>query len=378
MSIPLSSTRFRRLAAQAVFLVIIGLATVAAIIVARDNIQAQGIATGFDFLQRTTGWPISFSVIETGPRSTYARVLTAGLLNTLLVGFLALFFATVLGTVLALMRVSGNFLAQSLGTLYIEVFRNVPIILQVFFWYAVLTHLPSPRQAFSLGGAAFLSNRGLMLPVPSMPWSDWIILVAATVFIALFMRVLRIWLSMGFCLCLGLLLFTVTITTLLFAGHPPDTSLLSIPELRGLRFVGGAHLKPEFSALLVGLVLFGAAYIGEIVRGGLLSVDRGRLEAGLALGLTGLQVNRFIRIPLAFRAMLPALTNQYIWLMKATTVGIAIGFPDYFAVVSTAINQAGNTLELIGLLMLGFWFVNNALALALNRLNERLRIKGNN
>lgn len=374
----LSSGRSRRVASQAVFLAVIGLAAVASVFVARDNIQAQGIATGFDFLQRTTGWPVSFSVIEVGPRSTYARVLVAGLLNTVLVGFLALIFSTILGTALALMRVSGNYLAQMLGTLYIEVFRNVPIILQVFFWYAVLTHLPGPRQALSLGGAAFLSNRGLMLPTPSMPGSDWLILAVAAVLITLSMRVLRRWHSLGICLSLGLLLFAVLFAALLLTGRPADAPLLSIPELRGLRFVGGAHLKPEFTALLVGLVLFGAAYIGEIVRGGLLAVGRGRLEAGLALGLTGFQVNRFIRIPLAFRAMLPALTNQYIWLMKATTVGIAIGFPDYFAIVSTSINQAGNTLELIGLLMLGFWVVNNAMALALNRLNDRLRLKGNN
>ena len=151
---------------------------------------------------------------------------------------------------------------------------------------------------------------------------------------------------------------------------------MSVPELKGLRYVGGITLKPEFTALLVGLVLFGASYIGEIMRGGLLSVDRGKLEAGRALGLSTFQINRFIRVPLAFRAMLPALSNQYIWLMKATTVGIAIGYPDYFAVVSTSINQSGQTMELLALLMGGFIVINYSIGFVLNTVNERIKLKG--
>jgi len=163
---------------------------------------------------------------------------------------------------------------------------------------------------------------------------------------------------------------------LLLTGREPDQSLMSIPELKGLRFVGGITLKPEFSALLIGLVLFGAAYIGEIIRGGLLSVERGKLEAGAALGLSGFQINRYVRIPLAFRAMLPSLANQYVWLMKGTTVGIAIGYPDYFAVVSTSINQSGQTMELLALLMGGFIVVNYSLGFVMNKINDRIKLKG--
>lgn len=341
--------------------------------VARTNIEAQGMATGFGFLARTTGWPVSFSLIEVGPRSTYARVLLAGLLNTMLVGFLAVALATVLGFVLAFMRLTSNTLIRFLGTTYVEVFRNVPVILQVFFWYAVLTHLPGPRQALSLGDAVFLSNRGLMLPVPALGAGGWLVLVLFAAAAAVSVRLLRRrpWMAVlapaGTAAALA--------GCLVLAGLLPDP-LFSVPELKGLRFVGGVVLKPEFTALLVGLTLFGSAYIGEIIRGGLLSVDRGKLDAGAALGLSRFQVSRFIRIPLALRAMLPALANQYVWLMKATTVGIAIGFPDYFAIVSTSINQAGNTLELLALLMLGFLAVNYALAFAMNLLNARLKLKG--
>ena len=152
---------------------------------------------------------------------------------------------------------------------------------------------------------------------------------------------------------------------------------MTFPELRGLRFVGGIRqVKPEFTALLVAITVFGGAYIGEIVRGGFLSVDKGKIEAARALGLSGFQINRLVRIPLAVRAMLPALANQYVWLMKATTIGIAIGFPDYFMVVSTSINQSGQTIELLALLMGGFLLINYSIGFVMNRLNARLAIKG--
>ena len=163
---------------------------------------------------------------------------------------------------------------------------------------------------------------------------------------------------------------------LLFVGRDPQLPLVSLPELRGLRFVGGVTMKPEFAALLIGITAFGGAYIGEIVRGGFLSVDKGRLEAARALGLSGWQVNRFVRIPLAVRAMLPALTNQYVWLMKATTLGVAIGYPDYFMVVSTSINQAGQAIELLLLLMGGFLIINYSISGVMNWINARMAIKG--
>lgn len=376
MSQILASQKFRRAALQLGFAIAVVVLIVSIIVTGQRNIADQGIATGFGFLERTTGWPVNFSVIEVTGRSTYARVLWAGLLNTMLVGFLTLIFATILGLCLALMRVSSNTLMKLVGTAYVEVFRNVPVILQVFFWYAILTHLPSPKQAYQFADSIYLSNRGLMFPAPALSGND--ILLLALGFVALIFGVWfardRLATAHRWGGAVGL--FAVIFAFLLVTGREADMPLISVPELKGLRFVGGISLKPEFSALLIGLVLFGASYIGEIVRGGLLSVDRGKLEAGTALGLSTFQINRLIRIPLAFRAMLPSLTNQYVWLMKGTTVGIAIGYPDYFAIVSTSINQSGQTMELLALLMGGFILINYSIGFAMNAINERIKLKG--
>lgn len=376
MSQIFASQKFRRTVLQGGFIVAVAALILSVILVGQRNIADQGIATGFGFLEQTTGWPVNFSVIEVTGRSTYARVLWAGLLNTMLVGFLTLFLATILGLLLALMRVSSNTLMKSVGVAYVEVFRNVPVILQVFFWYAILTHLPSPRQAYNVSNMIFLSNRGLMMPAPTLSGDDllWLLGAVTAAGVALWLTRERLPASARWGMAVGLIVL-VFVTTLL-TGREPDTGLISLPALKGLRFVGGMTLKPEFAALLFGLTLFGASYIGEIIRGGLLSVDRGKLEAGRALGFSTFQINRLIRIPLAFRAMLPSLTNQYIWLMKGTTVGIAIGYPDYFAIVSTAINQSGQTMELLALLMGGFIVINYSIGFAMNRLNDSIKLKG--
>lgn len=372
----LASQKFRRAALQGGFILALAALILSLVVVGQRNIADQGIATGFGFLQQTTGWPVNFSVIEVSGRSTYARVLWAGLLNTMLVGFLTLFFATLLGLGLALMRVSSNTLMKLVGAAYVEVFRNVPVILQVFFWYAILTHLPSPKGAYTFAEAVFLSNRGLMMPAPNLSGSDALWILGAMILggLGVFVTRDRLGAGPGWTAAVGLVAFVFLVA--LLTGREPETGLISVPELKGLRFVGGITLKPEFTALLVGLTLFGASYIGEIIRGGLLSVGRGKLEAGRALGFSTFQINRLIRIPLAFRAMLPALTNQYIWLMKATTVGIAIGYPDYFAIISTSINQSGQTMELLALLMGGFIVINYAIGFAMNHLNERIKLKG--
>lgn len=348
------------------------------VLVARENLLSQGIATGFGFLERSTGWPINFALIEVTDRSSYARMLTAGLLNTLLVGLLGLAFATVIGVFIALARISSNAVLNLIGTVYVEIFRNVPLILQVFFWYAIMTHLPRPREAIPLGGFGFVSNRGIMLPGLDFTGLDAVLLVIGAMLIWFLMRrkPLRDYIQpKGFWLVFaGAVAFLFAV--LLLTGRAPDTALVSIPELKGLRFVGGFAIKPEFSALLIAITVFGAAYIGEIMRGGFLSVDRGKIEAAMALGLKPGQVNWFVRIPLAFRAALPALSNQYIWLMKSTTIGIAIGFPDYFMIVSTSINQSGQTIELLALLMGGFLAINYAIGSVMNAVNRRLAIKG--
>lgn len=348
------------------------------VLIARQNLLSQGIATGFGFLDRSTGWPINFALIEVSDRSSYARMLVAGLLNTLLVGFLGLIASTIIGLFIALARISSNAVLNLIGTVYVEVFRNVPLILQVFFWYAVMTHLPSPRQAIPLGGAGFISNRGIMLPALELGASSLFVLVAGIggAIFAGGKLVKSGQLAIGWRWPVIAAFSLILLAVVLLIGREAGAPLYTVPELKGLRFVGGFTIKPEFSALLIAIAVFGGAYIGEIIRGGFLSVDPGTVEAARALGLRSGQVNRLVRIPLAIRAVLPALANQYVWLMKSTTIGIAIGFPDYFMIVSTSINQSGQTMELLALLMGGFLIVNYAIGTVMNMINRRIAIKG--
>lgn len=374
----LKNRKFRAWAAQAAVLgLAIGL-TVSFVLVARQNLAAQGIATGFGFLEHSTGWPIDFALIEVGSRAAYWKMLLAGLLNTLVVGLLGLVLATLVGLFIGLIRISNNLILNIIGTFYVEIFRNVPIILQAFFWYAVLTHLPHPRDAVSIADIVFVSNRGLLLPALDMSATDILAFAAGACALIFGVRRLRkaeiVTASAGWSLAACALVAWFGL--LLFTGREAGSALVDLPELKGLGFVGGFALKPEFAALLFAITVFGGAYIGEIVRGGFLSVEKGRIEAALALGLSRFKVNRFVRIPLAVRAMLPALANQYVWLMKATTVGIAIGFPDYFMVVSTTINQTGQAIEPLVLLMGGFLLINYSIGFLMNLLNSRLAIKG--
>lgn len=361
----------------AVLISVVGLVA-SFVLIARQNLLSQGIATGFGFLDRSTGWPINFALIEVSDRSSYARMLTAGLLNTLLVGFLGLIASTIIGLFIALARISSNAVLNLIGTVYVEIFRNVPLILQVFFWYAVMTHLPSPRQAIALGGAGFISNRGIMLPALELGATGLIMLIAgiAGAIFACGKLVKSGQLAIGWRWPVTAALSLILLAVVLLTGREAGAPLYTVPELKGLRFVGGFTIKPEFSALLIAIAVFGGAYIGEIIRGGFLSVDPGTVEAARALGLRSGQVNRLVRIPLAIRAALPALANQYIWLMKSTTIGIAIGFPDYFMIVSTSINQSGQTIELLALLMGGFLIVNYAIGTVMNTIDRRIAIKG--
>lgn len=368
--------RTRGIAIQIAVLVAVVALVVSFVVTARNNLVSQGIATGFGFLERSTGWPINFALIPITDRSPYWEMLLAGLLNTLYVGIAGIAAATVIGTMVGLARVSSNAILNILGTVFVEIFRNVPLILQIIFWYAVLTHLPSLRQSIEVGGVAFLNNRGLTLPALALSPADAVILavgILAAIFAAVRFSGGR---PLGAAL-VAVLGVVVLAAALVVIGHEAGTPYVSVPELKGLRFVGGLTIKPEFTAVLIGIAVFGGAYIAEIVRGGLLSVDKGKIEAARALGLRPLQVTRFVHLPLAVRAMLPALSNQYVWLMKATTLGVAIGYPDYFMVVSTSINQSGQTMELLLLLVLGFLAINSTISAIMNFINARLALKGN-
>jgi len=383
MTALLRSARFRAYVYQVALVVGAFVVLTVLVVNTRNNLLAQGIASGFSFLERSTGWNISFAAIDYSIRDTYARVFLVGFLNTVLVGLLSLVFATILGTLIGMARVGQNPLLAFLGTVYIEIFRNVPLILQGLFWYAVLTHLPPPRQSYNLGGWFYLSSRGIYGPFLALSTQALIalagIVVAAVVAVIAAVQVpaLRdsrprrrraVWIIVGVSIA--------AVIAVIAGNYDPAQGLISYPRLQGLRFEGGLRMMPEFSALFVAIVFFGSAYIAEIVRGGLLSVNRGQLEAARSLGLKPFQVYRLVRIPLALRTIVPPLGNQFVWLMKATTVGIAFGFSDLFMVSSTAINQSGQTIEILFIMMAGFLIINYAIASVMNALIRSVALKG--
>jgi general L-amino acid transport system permease protein len=367
---------------------VIGLALiVCAVLMVRyvqQSLAAQNISSGFGFLWRTTGWDVSFSLIPYTVNDPYWRVLLVGILNTLFLGLIGLLFATIIGLVVAVFRTSENPVLSFLGTFYLEAIRNVPMILQAFFWYAVFTHFPPPRQAINVADSLFFSARGIFVPIPNISLNAGLV-VGAALFMGLVValvinllprqtlskRVLYPRMSR-----LSLLLGVLVAAGAVVAGHTAGEPFLQLPALKGLNFTGGLRVSPEFAALLTSMALYGGAFLSEIIRAGFISISKGQVEAAHALGLSAWQVFSRVRLPLAVRAVLPTLTNQYVWLLKATTLGIAVGFSDFFLVVSTAINQSGQTIELIFILMAGFLIINNVLAAIMNLINRRIALRG--
>jgi His/Glu/Gln/Arg/opine family amino acid ABC transporter permease subunit len=364
----------REIALQVGLVLLLVLVIWGAISSARTNLAAMGLTSGFAFLDRSTGWSYSFSLLDRSIDDPYSKTLLIGFLNTLFVGFISIFFATILGFVIGTMRDSRNLALQTISSVYVQIFRNIPLILQIVFLYAILIHLPSPKQAHTIADIMYLSNRGIMIPVLSLPLSVVAGIAAGSLLIGA--AVIK-WVS-GAQKGIGIwLVATITLTGLAASLFTPEgASLFSIPELKGLRFRGGLTLSVELVAMLIGIVLYGAAYVGEIVRGGLAEVSKGLVEAGESLGLGYFAVWWTIKVPMALRSIIPPLGNQWIFIMKATTIGVAIGFSDLFYIVSTSITQSGQTLELIAILMGGFLLVNFAMAQLVNLLNAKMALKG--
>jgi general L-amino acid transport system permease protein len=325
---------------------------------ARANLEAQRITSGFGFLANTAGFDVSQNLIPYSGSDTYTRVFFVGLLNTLLVAAIGIFFATILGFLVGLGRLSPNWLLARVAGAYVELIRNLPLLFQILFWYlAVLATLPNPRQGVSLFGMAFLSNRGFVIPKPigHEGLTAFVIAVVIAIAAALLLRsyarrllfesgrVLRIWPYV-----VGLLIGLPLLAALAF-GKPVT---FEIPELKGFNFSGGSRVIPEFVALTVALSTYTAAFIAEIVRAGVLSVHKGQMEAGSSLGLSRGQTLRLIVVPQAMRVILPPLTNQYLNLTKNSTLAVGIGYPDLFSVFAgTTLSQTGQAIEIIAITM---------------------------
>ena len=325
---------------------------------ARANLQSQRITSGFGFLKNTAGFDVSQNLIPYSGSDTYTRVFFVGLINTLVVAIIGIFFATVIGFIVALGRLSPNWLLSRISGAYVELIRNLPLLFQILFWYlAVLAALPNPRQSVSLFGSFFLSNRGFVIPTPIAnaglePFAFAVLIaIAASLLLGRYARrqlfesgrLITVWPYV-----VGLLVGLPLVTSLVFGA--PVT--FEIPELKGFNFSGGSRLIPEFVALTLALSTYTAAFIAEIVRAGIQSVHKGQMEAGASLGLQRGSTLRLIVVPQAMRVILPPLTNQYLNLTKNSSLAVAIGYPDLFSVFAgTTLSQTGQAIEIIAITM---------------------------
>lgn len=344
-----------------------------------DNLARLSIASGFGFLDREAGFQIGETLIEFGPQDHYATAFLVGILNTLKVSGIGILLATILGVVLGIARLSSNWLVARIAAFYVESVRNVPLLLQLFLWYALLTEgLPGPRQALAPLPGVFLSNRGLKLPAPADDpiWAWVAALFGLGVVLTL---VIAAWnakrqaatgkrlslLPIGLGLTLGLPLLV-----LLASGG----GAIDMPVLQGFNFRGGMTLSPEFAALLFGLVIYTAAFIGEIVRSGILAVPKGQTEAATALGLTRGQLLRLVVLPQALRVIIPPTTSQFLNLTKNSSLAVAIGYPDFVSIANTTINQTGQAVEGVLSIMGAYLIISLSLSFLMNWYNSRVAL----
>jgi general L-amino acid transport system permease protein len=320
--------RIRLIVYQALLAATVAVAVWYLVANAVDNLVARRIASGFGFLWREAGFEIGETTfLSYNAGDTYLRAIAVGILNTFRVAAVAIILSTVLGALIGLARLSHNWLLAKLAPGYVETLRNVPLVVQLFFWYAVITEsLPAPAEALNPLPGIFLSNRGFAFPI-------------------------------------------------LVAGEP---IALEHPVLGGFNFSGGGLLSPEFAALLLGLTLYTAAFIAEIVRAGILAVDRGQSEAAYSLGLNQRQVTRFIVLPQALRVIVPPITSQYLNCTKNSSLAVAIGYPDLVSIANTTINQTGQAIEGILIIMLVYLTISLTISSFMNWYNRRFALRGIN
>mgnify|MGYP002629632455 CR=1 FL=1 len=350
-----------------------------------DNLDRQNIASGFGFLNERAGFGISQTLIDYDEDDSYRQVLIIGLLNTLLVSVLGIIFASVLGFLLGVGRLSRNWLISKIAMVYIEIFRNVPLLLQIMFWYfGVLRNLPSPRQAINIGDVMFLSNRGFALPSVSFMdgagFYGLALLAIIVTAIGLRRRARKLFLATGQIVAFWKPLGIVSLAVLLLAGAVAGLPFAAdIPSLRGFNFRGGMSVIPEFVALLLALSLYTAAFIAEIVRAGIMSVYQGQREAAAALGLSHNRALSLVVIPQSLRVIIPPLTSQYLNLTKNSSLAVAIAYPDIVSVFAgTTLTQVGQAIEIIFITMMVYLLLSLLTSWAMNRYNARIALVGQN
>lgn len=348
---------------------------------ASRNLKALGIATGYGFMDNPAGFAVSQSLISYSESSSYTRLFFVGLLNTLLVSFVGCFFATIIGFVVGVGRLSRNWVVAQLSKAYVELTRNLPHLFHIFFWYiAVIRSLPSPREAYQPLPSVFVSIRGLYLPKPlTEPAFIWVVVafligLAGSFWFRRYAKKRQA--ETGHPLPVATVMIALLVglpsVALIFTGLPIG---FEHPELRGFNFVGGLRIIPEFVALVVALTLYTAGFIAEIVRAGIQAVSHGQTEAASSLGLTRSQSLRLVIIPQALRIIIPPLTSQYLNLTKNSALGVAVGYPELFAVFAgTTLNQTGQAIEIIALTMAVYLFISLVTAWLMNIYNRRVAL----
>lgn len=346
------------------------------------NLEARSIASGFGFLGREAGFEIGeTSLIAYGAADTYLRAIAVGLANTFRVALIGIAAATVLGTLVGLARLSRNWLVAKLAAAYVEFIRNVPLLVQLFFWYALITeNLPGPREALAPLPGVFLANRGIFFPVPAWDAAHaWMLGAlgggaAAAAAYAWWARRRQARTGRRPPVLAGVAALLVVPPAIAWlAGGAPTA--LNAPRLAGFNFAGGAVLTPEFAALTAGLIVYTAAFIAEIVRAGVLAIDRGQFEAAYALGLRRGLAMRLVVLPQALRAIVPPLTSQYLNLTKNSSLAVAIGYPDLVSIANTTMNQTGQAIEGIAIIMAVYLTISLAISALMNWYNARIAVR---
>ena len=346
-----------------------------------DGLRRQGMTLGLSFLEGTSGFDIGEKLIEYSRSSTYLQALYVGLLNTLLVSAVGILFSTILGVVLGVARLSSNFLVNRLAAFYLELIRNLSLLVFLIFWYlGVFLKMPRVNEAVVWPGSIILTNRGVGIPwgIPTASFGTyrWFLLVGLILSFAVAYylndqgkRTGRPPLTLAWATGTFLLVAIVGWIVL-----PESPFMLDVPFVKGLNLAGGKILSPEFMALTSGLVLYTAAFIGEVVRAGIQSVSKGQVEAARALGLNGFQTLRLVVLPQALRVIVPPLTSQYLNLTKNSSLAIAVGYSDLFYVSNTVINQSGRAVEMIALVMATYLTLSLLTSVFMNWYNQRIRL----
>ncbi len=377
----LYNPQIRGLFWQAVLIIIVGFLGYEAVINAATNMRARGIPTDFSFWDRVASFDINLTLISYSATSTYGRAFLVGLLNTLLVAVIGVVFATVLGFFIGIARLSKNFVVAKLASFYVEIMRNTPLLLQLLFIYnAVLKPLPNPRDSISFGAGFYLNNRGLVMPDPQFAPGAGFILAAGlagivgSILYKIYAK--RRQAQTGEILPVArvsaALILLPPLMAYFLAGQPVS---FEMPFLRGFNFVGGVRVLPEFVALVLGLSIYTAAFIAEIVRAGILAVSHGQTEAAQSLGLSRSQTLKLVIIPQAQRVIVPPLTNQFLALTKNSSLAVFIGYPDLVQVFAgTVLNQTGAAVQVIAITMAVYLVISLITAFIMNLYNRRMAL----